>query len=325
MDYLIIIVLISLSALFSGLTLGYFSLNVGTLRRKAKLGDVTAIAILPVRERGNQLLTSLLLGNVIVNATLSIYLGSIASGVVAGLIATIMIFLFGEIIPQAVISRHALWFGSRLLPIVKFLLFITWPIAWPIGKTLNWFLGEEMSTLYSRHELMAIVSELEDSPSGTIDADEERIIHGALQFSHTTVREVMIPKEAVILLGENQRLDRDCINAILEHGYSRFPVYSGNQDNVIGILFTKDILGEKLDIAINATKDAFETNLLTVRPQYTLDTVLTLMLKRKQHMAIVKSKNGVFLGIISLEDIIEEIIQVDIEDEDDAEDEAETT
>jgi metal transporter CNNM len=319
MEYLISFILIAFSALFSGLTLGFFSLNVSALRRKAKLGDAVAKTLLPVRERGNQLLTALLLGNVLVNATLSIYLGSIASGIVAGIIATSVIFLFGEIIPQAVISRHALWFGSRLLPIVKILLFITWPVAWPIGKMLNWFLGEEMSTLYSRHELMEIVSELEDSTAGTIDADEERIIHGALQFSHTIVREVMTDKAKVVSFDENQRFDKALIEELMEHGYSRYPIYRGNPDNIIGILFAKDLLGETPDTPIKAVEDALETNLLTVRPQYTLDTVLALMLKRKQHLAVVQSQNGTFLGIISLEDIIEEIIQHEIEDEDDAE------
>ncbi len=137
MEYFLSAILISCSALFSGLTLGYFSLNTETLARRAKLGDKEAIAIYPLRKRGNLLLTTLLLGNVGVNTALSIYLGSIASGLVAGIIATGLIFMFGEIIPQAVISRHALWFGSRLAPFIKVIVFVLSPITYPIALMLD--------------------------------------------------------------------------------------------------------------------------------------------------------------------------------------------
>lgn len=319
MEYLIVIFLIVCSALFSGLTLGYFSLNISTLRRRARLGDVEAQIVYPIRQRGNLLLTTLLLGNVAVNTVLSVFLGSIASGVVASIMATSLIFLFGEIIPQASISRHALYVGSRLAPIVRILIFVFYPITYPIARFLDYVLGEEMPTLYSRHELMAIVSELEDSTQSAIDADEERIVHGALMFSHTTVREVMTTKDKVITFDENQRLTRDFINIISDHAYSRYPIYRGKPDNIIAILYAKDLLGEDTDIMLKDTEDAFDTNLLKVRPHATLDSVLGQMLKRRQHLAIVTTKSDVFLGVIALEDIIEEIIQQEIEDEDDVE------
>ena len=108
MDYFIVLVLVSFSALFSGLTLGFFSLNRDDLQRKSELGDKKAKKIYSIRKRGNLLLTTLLVGNVAVNATLSIYLGSIASGFIAGIIATGLIVVFGEIVPQATFSRFAL-------------------------------------------------------------------------------------------------------------------------------------------------------------------------------------------------------------------------
>jgi len=317
MIYLLVLFLIGCSAMFSGLTLAYFSLNTSTLRRRAKLGDAVAARILPIRQQGNLLLTTLLFGNVAVNSVLSIYLGSLVSGVVAGFMATALIFLFGEIIPQASMSRHALVIGDRLAPIVKILMWAFSPVCYPIAKFLDYVLGEEMSTLYSRHELMEIVSELEDATHSTIDADEERIVHGALQFSHTTVREVMTNKDKVISIDENQRLTTEFIKTISNHGYSRYPVYRGNEDNVIGILYTKDLLQEADDVAVKDTAEAFDTNILTVRPNTTLDTVLAQMLKRRQHLAMVTTRNNQFLGVVALEDIIEEIIQVEIEDEDD--------
>lgn len=306
--------------MFSGLTLGYFSLHPNTLERRAKLGDRDAQAIYPIRAKGNLLLTTLLLGNVGVNTALSVYLGSIVSGVVAGVVATSLIFLFGEIIPQAAFSRHALWVGSRFAPVMRVLIFIMLPVTYPIAYILDRLLGAEMPTLYSKREIMEIVSELEDIGDGQIDADEERIVHGALQFSHTSVREVMTPKDKVTSFDEHQRFNDEFIAEIREHGYSRYPIYSGNPDNITGILYTKDLLSEDEDIRLKEAKDAYDPNFLSVKPDDKLDKVLGLMLTKYQHLAIVRTKSESFLGVISLEDIIEEIIQREIEDEDEIED-----
>ena len=320
MEYLISIVLIVLSALFSGLTLGLLSLDTASLKRRAKNGDKDAAVIYPIRERGNLILTTLLLGNVAVNTTLSIFLGSIASGVVAGLVATALIVVFGKIIPQAVISRHALWFGSRTIWFTRLVLVIFYPIAYPISKILDYALGKELPTVYSKTELMEIISEHEDSEHSQIDEDEERILHGALQFSHKRVRDVMTEALYVVSCDENQKLDDDFFEMIGREGFSRLPVYSGEKGNIIGILYVKELLTEEEDISIKQTEEAFDTDYLTVRPDDMLDIVLAKMLKKKQHMAIVKTKNKQFLGVVSLEDIIEEIIQQEIEDEGDDED-----
>ncbi|HEY0964726.1 MAG TPA: CNNM domain-containing protein [Candidatus Paceibacterota bacterium] len=324
MAYLISFVLISLSAIFSGLTLGLLSLDAHALSRRAKHGDKDAAKIYPIRKQGNLLLTTLILGNVVVNTTLSIFLGSIASGVVAGLIATSLIVIFGEILPQAVIARHAMWFGARTIWFTKTVIVLFYPVAWPIAKALDRFLGSEIPTIYSKSELMDIISEHEESEHSPVDADEERIIHGALQFSHMRVREVMTPAEAVVSFDEHQKLNDEFFTVVAEHGFSRLPVYSGTKSNIIGILYVKDLLAEDEDISIRQTEEAFDRTYLKVRPDELLDTVLARMLKQKKHLAIVRTRNQQFLGVISLEDIIEQIIQHEIEDEDDDEDEGAT-
>ena len=315
MEYLITIALIISSAGFSGLTLAYFSLNKQNLQRKARLGDPLAQKILTVRQDGNRLLTTLLLGNVAVNAILSVYLSSLASGVAAAFMATSLILVFGEIIPQATFARHAMLVGAKAASLIKVLMILSWPLTTPVVFCLHKLLGAEMPTIYSRQELMAIVSELENSEQKIIDADEERIIHGALQFSHTTVREVMTDKDDVVSFDENQRLNRNLIVQLQEHGYSRYPIYSGNPDNIVGILFAKDLIGETPDTPLKHTEEAMDRNILLVKPETKLDTLLAVMLKRRQHLGIVQTKNGQFLGVIALEDIIEEIIQIEIEDE----------
>jgi metal transporter CNNM len=318
MVYLISFFLIALSALFSGLTLGLLSLNTQALKRQARLGSKEAATVYPIRKQGNLLLTTLLLGNVAVNTSLSIFLGSIASGVVAGIVATASIFLLGEIIPQAVISRHALWFGNKTAPLVRILIFISYPITFPIAYLLDKFLGEELPTIYSKHELMEIISEHEDSEHSNIDQDEKRILHGALQFSHTKVEEVMTLLSKVVMFADNQRLSELFLQKVNDEGYSRYPVYKNSRSNIIGILYTKDLITEENDVAISQTRDAFvEGNLLSTKQNEFLDIVLTRMLKQKKHMAIVFDSNKKSVGVITLEDILEEIIQHEIEDEDD--------
>lgn len=303
--------------MFSGLTLGYFSLNLNTLERRAKHGNPEALAIYPIRKRGNLLLTTLLLGNVGVNTALSVYMGSLLSGFAAGVFATVLIFLFGEIIPQAAFSRHAIWVGSTFAPVMRVLMVVMLPVTYPIAFLLDKLLGEEVPTVYSKNDLMQIVSELEESELSDIDEDEERIIHGALQFSHTSVREIMTPKEEVETIEKNQRINQELIDEVAKSDFSRYPVYEGNEDNIVGILYSKDLIYEEQDIALYQAVDAYDSNFLRVRPDEKLDVVLGRMLKQKKHMGIVQTKNKKFLGVVTLEDIIEEIIQFEIEDEGD--------
>jgi CBS domain containing-hemolysin-like protein len=164
---------------------------------------------------------------------------------------------------------------------------------------------------------MKIISEHEDSEHSPIDRDEERILHGALQFSHTRVREAMTPISDVIMFDKHQFLDDALREHINKEGYSRYPIYRDTRTNVIGILYAKDILTEEEHIAIKDAEDAFETEFLTAHPGEYLDTLLARMLKENLHMCIVNEKDSVCVGVITLEDIIEEIIQHEIEDEDD--------
>jgi metal transporter CNNM len=200
-------------------------------------------------------------------------------------------------------------------------MFIAYPIAFPVAYTLDKLLGHATPAMYSRHEIMQIISEHEDSEHSPIDADEERIVHGALQFSHKQVREVMTPIEKVAMFDENQKLNHSFFEDVSDEGYSRFPIYSGNKTNIVGVLFAKDLLTEDEDISIKQTEDAFDTNIMRVKGSTYLDTVLARMLKQKQHIAIVEKNSGEAIGVLSLEDIIEEIIQLEIEDEEDAIDE----
>lgn len=313
MEYIISLILIAFSALFSGLTLGLMGLDVHDLKRKAELKDKQAKKVLRVRSRGNLLLTTLLLGNVAVNAVLAIFLGSIASGVVAGFLATGLIFMFGEIIPQAVISRHALAFGAKTAWIVRILIILFYPVAAPIAWSLDKLLGEEMPSVYSRHELMKVIEEHEGSHHSDIDKDEERIVKGALTYSDKTAADVMTPRSVSMMLDEHQRLTPSLIKQMRDAGHSRFPVYDGDENSISGILYAKELIGRKL--AGKTVGSFVDRAVFAVHDHTNLDEVLNAFLKTKHHLFVVLDDFDTLVGLITVEDIIEEIVGMEIVDE----------
>lgn len=312
---LAIIVLIAFSAIFSGLNLGLYSLNLTELERKSELGNKKAKRVLRLRKKGNLLLVSLLLGNVAVNAAISIVLGDLTSGVIAGIVATGLIVVFGEIIPQATCARYALLIGAKTAWIVDLAVLILYPIAKPIAWILDKTLGKELKTIWSKRELEHIIAMHEDDPRSKVDADEERIILGALRFSDKTAAEVMKPRDEVFSLAVGDTLGERLVHRIREEGYTRIPVYAEDEENVVGLLFTKDLLGlmgsRPIDQLMRTDK------LVRVTPARPLDEVLNLLISRYAHMALVTQKNGDFVGVVTLEDILEEIIGREIQDEDD--------
>lgn len=315
MTYIIIICLLALSAMFSGLTLGLLSLNLTDLERKIKLGDKNAIKVYPIRKKGNLLLCTLLLGNVAVNSALSIFLGALVSGVAAGAIATGLIVVFGEIAPQAACSRHALKVGAKTVPLVKIFIFIFYPASYPLAKALDKLLGSELPTVWSRHELKEIIKYHEDSPQSTLDSDEERIILGALSFSEKTAADVMTPRTVVFALDEETVIDKKTIFAIKRQGFTRIPVYGGQMDNITGVLYADDLIGAEPDVKV---KDICrKNNKVAVLENEKLDSLFNKLIKSRVHIAFVYDEHGLFSGVVTLEDIIEEIMRVEIVDEGD--------
>jgi len=318
MTYIIIILLIILSAFFSGLTLGLMGLDKYELKRKVDLGDTEAMKVYPLRKQGNLLLTTLLVGNVAVNAALSIYLGTIASGFLAGIMATVLIVIFGEIIPQAVFSRFALRLGAQVAWVVQILVYIFYPITKPIAWTLDKILGDELPTVYSKQELVKIIEEHEDANMSEVDEDEERIIKGALTFSDKAVEAVMTPRSVVISFKEGQIIDDAFLARVMQEGHSRYPVYKEDKDDVVGILYSKHLIGGQM--VGKTVKEVMRTKIQVVTEDESLDDALDVFLQTHKHMAIVKDEFGGVSGVITLEDIIEEILKKEIIDESDLHD-----
>jgi len=313
MNYLIIIILVIFSAMFSGMTLGFFSLNKDDLKRKAKLGDKQAMKVYKLRKDGNLLLCTLLIGNVAVNAVLSIFLGSITTGVVAVFIATGLIVIFGEIAPQATFSRYALALGSKFTWVVRLFIIMLWPICRPLAYLLDKILGDEMPTVYSKHELVKLIEEHEDLKQSEVDEDEERIIKGALSFSDKTVQNIMTPRTEAFILKYDQILHKKIIAKIKNLGHSRIPVYKKDKDDIVGILYVKDLVGE--DWRDKTAGQVARDDVIFVDNNKTLDDLLNAFKRKKNHLFIVLNEFGGVSGIVTIEDVLEEIIGAEIVDE----------
>ena len=326
-----IVVLLCLSGLFSGLNLGLMALDQTELEIVKNTGSekerTYANKIAPIRNHGNFLLCSLLLGNVLVNNTLTILLDTLTSGLVAVIGATMGIVIFGEIIPQAICSRHGLAVGAYTIWLTKLFMLITFPLSFPISLILDKVLGQEMGTVYDKKKLIELLRVTDEQ--NDIENDERGIVMGALTYTNKTVRDVMTKLEDVYMLPTDALLDYETICEIRDQGYSRIPVYGDNdRQNIVHILFAKDLMFVDPDDNTNVvTVCEFYPNIVNhVFDDCKLNTLFNdFKSGEKGHMAFVQVINDTgdgdpfyeTIGLVTLEDIIEEIIQQEITDEDD--------
>ncbi|KAF9411856.1 hypothetical protein HW555_009461 [Spodoptera exigua] len=216
----LILTCLTFSALFSGLNLGLMSLDRTELKIISNTGTEQerkyARAIMPVRDHGNYLLCSILLGNVAVNSTFTILLDELTSGLFAVIFSTLSIVLLGEITPQAICSRHGLMIGAKSIMITKAVMALTAPLAFPVSKLLDYFLGEEIGSVYNRERLKELVKVTTDV--NDLDKDEVNIISGALELRKKTVSDVMTKLEDVFMLPISSVLDFETMSEIVKSG-----------------------------------------------------------------------------------------------------------
>ncbi|CAG05344.1 unnamed protein product [Tetraodon nigroviridis] len=227
--------LLVLSGMFSGLNLGLMALDPMELRIVQSCGTDKekkyARKIEPIRSKGNYLLCSLLLGNVLVNTTLTILLDDlIGSGLGAVVASTIGIVIFGEIVPQALCSRHGLAVGANTILVTKLFMLLTFPLSFPVSKLLDFLLGQEIGTVYNREKLVEMLKVTE--PYNDLVKEELNMIQGALELRTKTVEDVMTSLDHCFMIQAD---------AIMESGYTRIPVFDDERSNIVDILYVKDL------------------------------------------------------------------------------------
>ncbi|KAG4236460.1 hypothetical protein PC116_g15453 [Phytophthora cactorum] len=322
-----LVVLLALSAMFAGLGLGLMSLDLIGLEivvaagedehatEKERMNSDAAKKVIPLRRNGNLLLTTLLLGNVSVNVLTSIITADLTSGLFGFIASTILILIFGEIVPQALCSKYALVIGGKVVPFVRVLIALFYIFAKPVSLALDATLGEDIGTVFTRRQLAEIIDIHEKQQM--IDKDESSIIRGAMTFGNKTVRSIMTPFEQLFMAPISAVLDRVLIHSILVSGFSRILVHGASVNDIIGTIHVKDLIFVDPKIFGRTTR--------SVDPDCRLSALLRTFKSESAHLVLVKQPQTTdasgdmhtLLGIVTLEDVLEEILQAEILDEGD--------
>ncbi|XP_066477578.1 metal transporter CNNM1 [Tiliqua scincoides] len=340
------LLLLGLSALFSGLRLAVLSLDPLELRVLRNSGSPAereqARKVEAARGRGGSgthLLCTLLLGQAGANAALAGWLcaslradhGPLA-GVSQGvpwlpvLLCAGVVFLGGEVLPYSVCSRHGLALAAHTLCLTRLLMAATFPLCYPLSRLLDWALHQELSTFSTRERLLETLRAAD--PHGDLVSGELAMVQGALELRTKVVEDILTPLSDCFMLHSGAVLDFATISEILRSGYTRIPVYEGERrDNIVDLLFVKDLaFVDPDDCTPLQTVTRFHRRPLhCVFHDTRLDALLEEFKKGKSHLAIVQRVNDEgegdpfyeVMGIVTLEDVIEEIIKSEILDETD--------
>ncbi|CAI2355845.1 unnamed protein product [Caenorhabditis sp. 36 PRJEB53466] len=359
----ILLLLFSISALCSGLTLGLMALTPQELKILMKSGTDTekkhATAIYPIRMEGNRLLCTVIIMNVIVNTGITLLFDDLAEGLIAFLASTIGIVIFGEILPQSICVKYGLAVGANTIYITKFFMFVLFPVTYPLAKILDKYAGVDID-LVNRSKMVEMLKMNMESGACDIDLSTLKIAIGAMELTKKSVRDVMTDIDDVFMLSEDQILNAETMTIISDSGYTRIPVYEKNNKNKVkNLLYVSDLalIGKDNNITVKAVAGFNKRRLRIVDENMPLVSLMDEFKMGEYHLAMVakaqevkKLHNGKFVdikmdnfivesmqlveatmlpqhdseenpvtlvGLITLEDITEELLQAEITDETD--------
>ncbi len=313
---IIFFLLVSISGIYSGLNVSLLSLNISDLERKAKLGNIYAKRILPLRRNSHLTIASIIISNVGAISATSLVLHNIMNGWAAGILSTVFIVVFSEVIPQAIFIRHSLILTGRLSFFMNIMIVLTYPLSKPLELLLNKIVGQETKEFMSRNELGILIAEHTHQKSSELDDSEIEIMMGALQLSDKQTRSIMTPIENTYWMTMNTYLTPEVIDQIKNMSYSRIPIFNENLTVYHGILLMKDLVDINFDTESYQVKDLYLHISQLVGSMTALDTLFRKFLTGGAHLLPVE-KNDKIIGIVTIEDILEEILQREIIDETD--------
>ncbi|MBC8477944.1 MAG: HlyC/CorC family transporter [Candidatus Delongbacteria bacterium] len=327
----ILLVLLLLSAFFSGSETAFFSLTRLELKNLAEENDATSQRITLLLERPERLLISILLGNNLVNIAIATIAAMITHTIIVGkavspllalivdiIIVTFVILILSEITPKVIAVKNHLRFTRVVAAPLQLFMLLFWPVIRPLELMMGGLVrqvGKRGRIHLSESELKTLVEVGEEQ--GALEEEEKEMISSIFEFGRTQVREIMIPRIDVIAVIETTSFD-ELVRVVTSNGHSRIPVFREKMDNIIGILYAKDLIPYLL-------RDTSDFSMATMlrEPYFApdskqIDDLLRDFQQQKIHMAVVVDEYGGTAGIVTLEDIIEEIVG-EIQDEFDSE------
>ena len=321
-------VLIFLSALFSSAETAFLSTNKIRLRNLQEEGEKKADLVLFMLDNQNKLISALLVGNNIVNIGSSALatkmateaFGNAGVGIATG-IMTLLVLVFGEVIPKNLAAAHAETWAMFIAPFIRLVSFVLTPVVFLLTKLSDFVVhfsksDDEEDPTITEDEFKILVNVGQEE--GVLDESESEMINSIFEFDETVVKAIMVPRIDIVAVDVEDSIN-EALRIIVDGGHSRIPAYEESIDNIVGILYAKDIFAH-----LDADFDTMKVKEL-LRPAYYIpetkkvsDLLNELRLK-KVHMAIILDEYGGTNGLVTIEDLIEEIIG-DIQAEYDVED-----
>jgi putative hemolysin len=318
MDIILIIILLTFvfSAFFSGSEVALVSTTTLKAKQLVSQRVPKAKSLLYLKEHQSETLITILIGNNIVNILGAVlatkftidYFGDIYLGLATGVI-TFITLTFGEIIPKTFASKNTKKIALLVAPIIVFLMKILYPLVWLFhyfSKLAN-SIGKktEEEPLVTEQEIKYMVKVCEQE--GEINEREKEIIHNVFKFNDTTVKDVMTKREDAFALEWDMKI-KDAAPQLTEQAFTRIPVYDNNINNMKGVVRVQDVMDVMLRQETEKTLRSLVAHTVFVLPDKKIDYALRMMQLRHVHMAIVMDKNRKFQGIITMEDILEELV-----------------
>ena len=309
-----LVILVGFSAFFSASETAFSSLNQIRLKSRAEDGDSSAARVLAMAEQYDKLLSTILIGNNIVNiAAASIgtilftqMLGAERGATVSTIVLTIIVLIFGEVTPKSLAKEMPEKVATAVSPFLVLLMALMTPLTWLFTqwkKLLGHFVHSGEADTITEGELMTMVSEAEND--GELTDRESELIRSAIEFDDVEVEEILTPRVDVVAVEDDIPLE-ELAQTFAESGYSRLPVYHGTIDNIIGVVHEKDFYIARL-------KKATKIDDLVVPTLYTtgstqISQLLRTLREQHHHLAVVVDEYGGTERIITLEDILEELV-----------------
>lgn len=309
-----LIILVLLYSFFSASETAFSSLNKIKLKALANTGNIRAEKAYELTENFSRLLTTILIGNTIVNVVaaslatvLFVNIFNNNGVAISSIVMTLVIMIIGEIIPKNIAKHIPEKFAMSVTPILKLLIFIFTPLTFIFNyleKLISKMFNSESET-YSTDEFITMVEEANEE--GDIEDHEADLITNALEFNDLDVGEILTPRIDVVAIDINEDSPEDIELKYRDSGFSRLPVYENSIDNIIGVLIEKDfyyhLLYEKNSNIKTMLKEVIYTS-----PQVKISSLLKQFQTSKSHLAIVVDEYGGTQGLITMEDILEELV-----------------
>lgn len=316
--YILIIGVLLLGAFFSGAETAYSSVNRYRLDVDKDNGSKSAKLALNILDNFDNLIIIVLIGTNITHILMSVLatilltsiLGAYGS-IVSTAVITLVVFFFGEMIPKSIAKYNANWYCKMSSFFLKFLTIILWPIAQIfefLVKLVRLIFKQDDDTdeeAFTEDDFQNVIEQIEEE--GAISEDESDIIQNAVDFGDIKVKEILTKRNNIVAIDIKNCNPKFLKEFLLESDFSRIPVYDGSIDNIIGILHVRTYLREYFKNNNLNIKSVLKKP-YTVSSQETLDDIFEGFQRNKTHIAIIKSTRGRTLGMVTMKDVLEELV-----------------